>query len=410
MIQENIQFYNMVKEASGIAEAKSYMGSITRQRIRENAFHHAILESKPVNPSDCKRDSNSNSLVYQHWLEPDSGAFVLGWRGESPTAQYIASGLAEIPFNIIASRNFEIKTEDLLYYPFPITKVIEDNIIRDLHEAEDAYFASLCYASTSAAGSVSSYTGTFDKLAMRQLYDSIGRKTLTGSTMLISDLLYNQLVTHGTEFFGSQLNGQVCSSGYTVETFHGRKIVQTIKNRILTRNPYAPKNSGAYAFTNKDVPGAATFGVPYDPFYKIGLNLKGLPVNGEGETTAFPRYPAKDIINGMFDATMSIEPTDALDSGDTNGFTTFRNGGALAGITQTVAADPPNAPTTIDWLGNTALCFADEEAVGKSLLLKDVEFEIEQREWKLRFAARKMWGVGVVNVNGVSQVTLAPVL
>lgn len=407
MIQENVQLYNMIKEAGGVADAKSYLGSITRQRTRENAFHHAIQEVKPVNPSDCKRSSTSTTMVYQHWLEPESSAYVMGSRGETAFAQYISAGLAEIPFNKIQSRKFEIFTEDLLYYPFPITKVIEDNIVRDLHEAEDRYFATLSYASAAAAGSVNSYTGTFDKLAMRMLFDSISRKTLTGSTMLISDILYNQLVTHGNEFFGSALNAQVCASGYTVQTFNGRTIVQTIKNRILTRNPYAPGDNLAYSFIDTvsgEVPGAVRNNTPVDPWYTIGTNLRTQPIGG---STANGFYPAKDIYNGKYIAGFTNAVPSAANI-SANGFGLNKQGGALVAHVAAVAG--PLGPTTNDWLGNTALCFADEEALGKSLLLRDVEFELQQRDFKLSFQARKFWGVGITNINGVSQVTLAPVL
>jgi hypothetical protein len=410
MILENQQFYNMVKTGN-LSGAKDYLGTITRQILRENGFNNGIIETKPVNPSDCKPRSDAVGLSYFTYLEPESGAYVLGWRGEAPVSQYIAAGLAEIPFNIVASRSYTIKTEDLLYYPFPITKMIEDNTIYDMHEAQDFWMINnLAVPSVVRTGKFAVYNGSFDKLAMRLGFDFGPDSRLRMSKMVISDHLYNQLVTQGTEFFGSPLNSQVCTSGYIAQTFHNRTIIQTVKSSILTRNPFAPQDSssieinGVSAINGLSAPGAPRGTIPADPYYNIGVNLRAQPIGGQ---TANGFYPAADLYNVRFvlGFTNAVPAATAITR---NGTGLDSTGGALPAHVAATAG--PLGPTTKRWLGNAAFFFTDEESLGKSLLLKDVEYEIQQLDWKLKFQARQLWGAGFVNVNGVGMVVINPTI
>lgn len=410
MIAENLNFHTMVK-AGNLAGAKDYLGTVTRQFLRENGFNNGIIECKPVNPSDCKPRSDVIGLSYFTYLEPESGAYVLSWRGDAPVTQYIAAGLAEIPFNNISSRAYTIKTEDLLYYPFPITKMIEDNTIYDLHEAQDHYMIhNLAVPSVALTGNYAVYAGTFDKLAMRKLFDFGPAGRLRISKMLISDQLYNQLVTQGTEFFGAGMSSQVVTSGYTASTFHNRTIVQTIKGSILTRNPKAPVDDGSIgiygvsAVNGLVAPGSARSNLPVDPFYQIGVNLSGLAIGGLPANGA---YAAVDFINGKYIAGVSNAIV-INTANQTNGGTTYRDGSGSGSTT--ASATNPNLPTTARWLGNAAFGFTDEETLGKSLMLKDVEFEIQQIDWKLKFQARLFWGAAFVNSKGVAMVVIDPPL
>lgn len=408
---ENNTFVEMAKTAAGRDEIQEKFGLMCRSKVRENSFTDIIIQPAPVDPATLKPNKDFPGPTTFVYLEPNSQAFTLGWRQGAPYAQQVTAAIAEIGFLPIAAPEFYIMEEELMAYNFPITKVIEDNLLRDIHEAKDSYFSTLCYKAVAATGNWTSYTGTFDKTAMKYGFNFINYNQLQAETMLIPNILWNDVNAQGTEFFGSNMNSQVVTSGYTASTFGGRRIIQSNKVRQLSRNPYDPANLGAIAFTGQDVPGSnqAGLGLPYDPFYKLGVNLNGLPVNGEG-AVGFATYPAKDIANGYYIAGVTNLATAALSTTGTNGFTVFRDGSALAGVSRVISTSGPLGPSSKAWLGNTALFFTDEKFLGKNYILKDVQFGVKQDFRKLTFSAWKLWTSAIINLNAVSQVTVAPVL
>jgi hypothetical protein len=416
---ENNTFVELAKTAAGRDEIQEKFGLMCRSKVRENSFTDIIIQPAPVDPATLKPSKDFPGPTTFVYLEPNSQAFTLGWRQGAPFAQQVTAAIAEIGFLPIAAPEFYIMEEELMAYNFPITKVIEDNLLRDIHEAKDSYFSTLCYQAVAATGNWTSYTGTFDKTAMKYGFNFINYNQLQAETMLIPNILWNDVNAQGTEFFGSNMNSQVVTSGYTASTFGGRRIIQSNKVRQLSRNPYSPANLGAITFTGQDVPGSnqVGLGTPYDPFYKIGVNLNGLPVNGEGSSAdGVPLYPAKDIANGYYVAGLTNLADAAITIGNsgtyTNGFTAWRNGTTFASTATTIKASlsGPLGPSSKAWLGNTALFFTDEKFLGKNYILKDVQFGVKQDFRKLTFSAWKLWTSAIINMNSVSQVTVAPVL
>lgn len=408
MIIENQNFHSMVKSGA-LGQAQNYLGNVTRQLLRENGFNGAIAECKPVNPSDCRPRTDSLGLSYFTYVEPESGASVLSFRGDTPVNQYVSAGQVEIPFNFIRSRAYTIKTEDLMFYPFPITKMIEDNIIYDLHEAQDHYtINNALIPAVLRTGKWAVYNGSFDKLGARMGFDLIAANRLRASKILFADQLYNQLVTQGSEFFGHEMNSQVVTSGYTASTFGNRTLIQSIKSTLLTRNPYAANDVtaigiyGVSAVNGLSAPGSARGTVPYDPYYKIGVNLSGLKAGGDAANAT---YPVADLINGAYVAGVSNASL-ANTLITANGGTTYKGGGTIP--SSTASATDPSLPTTKKWLGNTAFFLTDEETFAKNFMLKDVEFEIQQIDWMLKFQARQAWAFGVTNANGAAMVVFNP--
>ena len=366
---------NMVKTASGREHLEADLGLYCRSIIRENSWWDKLVSPKPINPSDCRPSMQGRFLTTFVQLEPGSTAFVLGVGEGAPTQQYITTSMAEIPFLRVQSPPFTTAEDELMWYQFSVTKVIEENVVRDIHEARDGYAAGLCYASTNRTGNVQQYNGLFDKAALRLGFDMLTVNALRAATVVMPETMWNQLNTQGNEFFGSQLNAQVTTSGYVAETLSGRKVITTTKLNQFTRNPYRPRDAYAIGFApSPPTPGGAKAMIPFDPAYAIGSNLSGQNVGGVAGVT----YPVVDVLNGYFNGT--------------------------GGTTDTM----PQTRTL--WAGNTALFFTDENFIGKNWMLRDLQFWIKQESGKLSFDANMLWGTGIVNVNSVSQVTLVPVL
>ena len=140
MVQANIERFNQrLDSQEGKDKLAEMGGSWIRDKLREQAFSRHILPPEPVTRADCQRSVNHDTLVKIVDVEPQSRAMAITFR-DQPTARFIRGPKAEIPFFTISSEKFEKTEQELLAYEMPITKVIEDNSVKDIQEIEDREF------------------------------------------------------------------------------------------------------------------------------------------------------------------------------------------------------------------------------------------------------------------------------
>lgn len=114
-------------------------GLYVQHKLRENAFSRKILPPQTVTERECQRSVTHDSLEYVDDIEPDSVAMRINWRGE-PEKTYIMGKRYTIQFHTISSDRFQKTESELRAYRMPLTKVIEQNIVRDIQEQEDVAF------------------------------------------------------------------------------------------------------------------------------------------------------------------------------------------------------------------------------------------------------------------------------
>src|SRR5688572_1904513 len=132
--------FNQKLDTAEGKEKVAEMGSVyIRDRLREVAFVDKIIPPQPVTRTDCQRSVNHDTLVKIVDIEPQSRAMTLTFRGQ-PTARFIRAAKAEVPFYTVSSEKFEKTEQELLGYEMPITKIIEDNSVKDMQEIKDREF------------------------------------------------------------------------------------------------------------------------------------------------------------------------------------------------------------------------------------------------------------------------------
>ncbi len=114
-------------------------GLYVQHKLRENAFSRKVLPPQTVTEKECQRSVTHDSLEYVDDIEPDSVAMHINWRGE-PAKTYIMGKRYTIQFHTISSDRFQKNESELRAYRMPLTKVIEQNIVRDIQEQEDVTF------------------------------------------------------------------------------------------------------------------------------------------------------------------------------------------------------------------------------------------------------------------------------
>lgn len=265
----NDLFTTKLGSAEGKEKIAEYGGAYIRDRLREVSFARKILPPEQVTRADCQRSVNHDTLVKIVDVEPRSRAMAITFRGQ-PTARFIRGPKAEIAFFTIASEVFQKTEQELLAYEMPITKIIEENSVKDIQEVEDREFMIHIEAAvqalqveanggTPAALNATALQGgappvefsvrkgelartaTTDDATVRpvQRPDIVGLfKMLDGNRfraerLLMTEVDWDDLLQWTVEDFGDRLQSETAVDGYKYNTLMGRAYVRTIKTDIL---------------------------------------------------------------------------------------------------------------------------------------------------------------------------------
>lgn len=283
-------------EANGTKTASASLSYI-KDKLREGSFADRI-----VAPVDIKRGDpgvqvslNHDTLEVVREIEPSSfGAMSLTFRG-SPDAQYIRGRRFAIPFWTISSLKFEITENELMAYTMPITKMIEENTIKDMYELKDREWLShidaciegmqeegmgsaVAFSSSNvASGTVIGFSklkGTnalarttndfvplpitkddftnLQKLFLQEVQDASGNTIRAGrlraATLLINEADALDQMKWTIEQTGNKMQEDSVSGGVSLNTWGGLTIVKTIKTNIL-------REGNVYAFTSEEFGG-----------------------------------------------------------------------------------------------------------------------------------------------------------
>ena len=264
-------FAQRLETTEGKEKIAEYGGNYIRDRLREVSFARKVIPPEPVTRADCQRSVNHDTLVKIVDVEPKSRAMAMTFRGQ-PSANFIGAPRAEIPFFTISSEKFEKIEQELLAYEMPITKVIEDNSVKDIQEIEDREFLIHIEAavqalqaeangvavapalnSTSLQGVTPpvefsvrkgelarTATGTPTAVALPlqrpdivNLYKLLDGNRLRAEMTLLTEVDWDDILQWTVEDFGDKLQSETTTDGYKYNTLLGRAYVRTIKTDIL---------------------------------------------------------------------------------------------------------------------------------------------------------------------------------
>lgn len=273
----NDLFFEKVATTEGKEKIAEFGGTYIRDRLREVSFARKILPPQPVQRTECQRSVNHDTLVKIIDIEPNSKAVALTFRGQ-PTARFIRAPRFEIPFFTISSEKFEKTEQELLAYEMPITKIIEENSVKDIQEIEDRQFLVFIEAAVQAyqldananvatafnvtnvnassvvGASVVKGEGTLaagandfqiypilkpDFVKLKKL---LHRRRLRANQMVMTEPDYDDLTNWTIQDVGMTIAGETATEGWKANTVVGLKIIRTIKTDLL-------REGNVYCFT-----------------------------------------------------------------------------------------------------------------------------------------------------------------
>ncbi len=211
------------------------LGTFVRDKLREVSIIDKIVPPNYVTHADVQRETNTSTYSMIVDIEPDSSAAVVNLSG-SDNATYVTGQRFRIPFTKIDTGEFQINVSELPAFTYPVTKVIEDNQVRDIQIAKDVKaFRAIDDIITTSGQSTAfgATTGFLDKAKMRDLKNLIDSKKLVTDRLVINVVDFNDLMALDHTELGNDLASQVFVDGYVFTTVMGMKIVVTTNKDIV---------------------------------------------------------------------------------------------------------------------------------------------------------------------------------
>lgn len=117
------------------------LAEVLRDHIKEHGFNREIIPRREIGPGhpQLQVSLEHDTFTLIEFFEPKSKAFSFNFRG-GPRARLVTGPKVAMGFYSIASEKSEITTQELMTYPFPITKMVEENTPLDIEQVEDREF------------------------------------------------------------------------------------------------------------------------------------------------------------------------------------------------------------------------------------------------------------------------------
>jgi hypothetical protein len=262
----NEMFSTKLGSAEGKEKIAEYGGSYIRDRLREVSFARKVIPPEQVTRADCQRSVNHDTLVKIVDVEPRSRAMSISFRGQ-PTARFIRGQKAEIAFFTVASEVFQKTEQELLAYEMPITKIIEENSVKDIQEIEDREFLIHIEAAVQAlqveangGSALALHVGTIGstvEFSVRKgelartaatndatvrpvqrpdvvnLFKMLDGNRLRAERILMTEVDWDDILQWTLEDNGDRIQSETVVDGYKYNTLLGRAYIRTIKTDLL---------------------------------------------------------------------------------------------------------------------------------------------------------------------------------
>lgn len=247
-------------------KVQAKFGGYIRDKLREESSADKLVPFQDIDPSECQMSPEHDSLVRLEFVEPNSRATLMTFRG-SPAASFMRGPKVLIPFTTIMTDMFQKPEEEFLAYGYPLAKVVEDNAVRDMAAVQDREYTIHCEAAVQAlqaeanggivtslnASSIGSTvefsvakgdmarTATADddtvypviRPDFPRLFNLLDGRYLETDQLLMTRVDHNNTLGWTAEDQGDKIQSETLIDGHRYNTFLGKKVVVTIKSDIL---------------------------------------------------------------------------------------------------------------------------------------------------------------------------------
>ena len=183
--------------------------------------------------ADTTRSTEHDTLIKIVDIEHDSKAKAVNFAATADE-RYISGKRYALAFFKIESEKFVKSEGELLAYDYPITKVIEENSVKDIQKVEDVKFIEYAESAVTITGKRLVSTATaVDRKELTSLFKMIDFDQLVVGTVLMSTVDFDDWMVQPATEVGSPLASEITVGGYKYPTILKRKLVVTNKHDVV---------------------------------------------------------------------------------------------------------------------------------------------------------------------------------
>jgi len=236
----NQLFIEKIQTADGLTKVANAMNSFIRMKVRELGIARRVINPTYVTKEDLKPRTDSDTLEYIADKEVDSDALTASFAG---TVEYhkIKGQRVAIPLYRIASQKFKIAEEELLAYGYPVTKVVEENSLKDIYKREDEKLVTLADAATASTGNQNLALGAgMTKAKLMSVMKMMIQDEESGSPIMVlmHEAAWADMVATDATAIGDDLAKENLINGYPYTTVFGKRLVLTRKTSVIAEDTF----------------------------------------------------------------------------------------------------------------------------------------------------------------------------
>lgn len=229
----NSLFVERMETQEGQTKTAQAGQAYVRSYLREHAFSRKVLPPESVTRSDLQRSTRHDTLIRIVDFEHPSTAAAVNFRSAG-RERYLQGKRYAIPFFKVESDLFVKNEAELLAYEYPITKVIEENSIKDIMFVEDSVFlAASENAVTQSGKKIVSADTSVNRLNLTKVLKMIDVDKLQSTQILMTNVDFDDWHVQPATDIGSPLASDVTVNGYKFDKILRRNVIVTNKTDLL---------------------------------------------------------------------------------------------------------------------------------------------------------------------------------
>lgn len=235
--EEAATFNNMFVERMDTQDGQTKTAqagqAYVRSYLREHAISRKILPPESVTRADLTRSTRHDTLIKIVDFEHPSEAAAVNFRSAGKE-RYLMGKRYAVPFFKVESDLFTKNEAELLAYEYPVTKVIEENSIKDIMFVEDSVFLQASLGAVTSSGKqIASADTQVTRSNLNKLFKMIDVDKLQSMVCLMTNVDFDDWQTQQATDVGSPLASAMTVDGYKHDHIMRRKLIVTNKVDLL---------------------------------------------------------------------------------------------------------------------------------------------------------------------------------
>lgn len=222
------------KSASGMEKVASLTEDFIRDRIRETSVLNRALPPVVLTENQLERNTDNDWPLKRVEIEPNSKAFVIGFRGKG-SARFMEGRKYEVYFTKIETEHFKKTREELMTMKYPVMDVVNNNFVLDMQEQLDGMFKVRLDAAATAAGNSAGAGAGAVKDVFKNAVIAAARKVIgkrrRPARLIMTESTFLNLAKLEPDKIGYEPVSRIAFNGVAPEkTFLGYEVITTINS------------------------------------------------------------------------------------------------------------------------------------------------------------------------------------